>query len=168
MDMHTHAHPGPWGQALRDGALGGTVASLCSAAAMVLLARREDRGQAAAPINAVSHWIWPHQAFREDRPSWKYTGTGLAIHQGAGLFWGVLHARAQALRPDAARQPLPALAGGLAAAALACFVDYKLTPQRLQPGYEARLSRGALALGYGAFGLGLGLSALLLARMRED
>ena len=38
------------------------------------------------------------------------------------------------------RHPVaPTLAAAAGATAVACFVDYKLTPHRLQPGYEMRL-----------------------------
>lgn len=164
--LHLSESRGPWGRALREGAVGGTVASLLSTAFMAWMGQRQDR-RPAAPINAVSHWIWPGKAQRQDRPSLKYTATGMAIHQGAGLFWGVLHARAWGMRPQAKR-PVPALVGGLAAAATACFVDYKLTPKRLQPGYEARLSTGAMVGLYAAFGLGLALSSLAFEAARDE
>ena len=51
-----------------------------------------------------------------------------------------------------------------AASAVACFTDYPLTPRRLHPGYEMRLSTPSLALVYGAFGLGLAAGALLCRR----
>mgnify|MGYP006154148737 CR=1 FL=1 len=35
------------------------------------------------------------------------------------------------------------------------FVDYKLTPRRLQPGFEAQLSKKSLFLVYAAFAVGL-------------
>ena len=56
------------------------------------------------------------------------------------------------------------LAASTAASAVACFTDYQLTPKRLRPGYEERLSRPSLALVYGAFGLGLAAGALLIRR----
>jgi hypothetical protein len=60
-----------------------------------------------------------------------------------------------------------ALAASAKAAAVACFVDYKMTPPRLRPGFEQRVSRGSLALVYAAFGLGLAAGALINHRQRH-
>jgi len=67
----------------------------------------------------------------------------------------------------ARRSPAGTLAASAAASAVACFVDYQMTPKRLRPGYEQRLSRGSLALVYTAFGLGLAAGALLNHRDRD-
>ncbi|MBL8505698.1 MAG: hypothetical protein JNJ51_04990, partial [Methylobacillus glycogenes] len=40
-------------------------------------------------------------------------------------------------------------------AAIAAFVDFNLTPSRLTPGYEHRLSKKALLLVYASFAFGL-------------
>ena len=45
-------------------------------------------------------------------------------------------------------------------AALACFVDYKMTPERLQPGFEKRLSTPSLFMVYASFGAALVLRGL--------
>ena len=45
---------------------------------------------AVAPLNAVSHCIWPAEAFLDERPSVRLTGTVAFIHLGAGIFWGAL------------------------------------------------------------------------------
>jgi hypothetical protein len=60
---------------------------------------------------------------------------------------------------------LPVLGRAAAVSALACFVDYQLTPERFRPGYEKRLSRQSLTMVYAAFGLGLALPRVI-ARMR--
>lgn len=151
-----------WRDALREGVVAGTAASLASAAALALAGRRED-GRAAAPLNAVSHWFFGRKAFRKDGPSARHTLTGYAVHHGASVFWATLHSRAWGMR-QANKQPLRALAGGAAASALACFVDYRLTPQRLTPGFEQRLSRPALAAVYLCFGLGLAAGSMALRR----
>jgi hypothetical protein len=44
----------PWKQALREGAIAGSFASLVSTAALLLAGRREN-GHPAAPVNAISH-----------------------------------------------------------------------------------------------------------------
>jgi hypothetical protein len=60
-----------------------------------------------------------------------------------------------------------ALEVGTVASAVACFTDYQLTPPRLRPGYEERLSKPSLAVVYAAFGAGLAAGALL-CRSRES
>jgi hypothetical protein len=58
----------------------------------------------------------------------------------------------------------PTLAAAGATSAIACFADYQLTPERLHPGYEKRLSTPSLALVYGVFGLGLAAGAMMIRR----
>ena len=55
-----------------------------------------------------------------------------------------------------------AVAGGVATSAVALLVDYQMVPQRLTPGYEHRLSTGAMLATYGALAAGFALGALLL------
>jgi len=148
----------PWKQALEEGVVAGSVASLVSAAVLALAGRREN-GHGAAPVNAISHWIWDRPALRKDRPSLRHTLVGYLVHHGASIFWATLHARAWGSRPEA-KQPGPALAGAAAAAAVACFVDYRMTPERLTPGFEHRLSLKAMAAVYASFALGLALGSM--------
>src|SRR5206468_8981337 len=78
---------------------------------------------------------------------------GYGIHHTAAVFWATLFewARERTGRP---------VASALGTAAVANVVDYVFTPKRLQPGYERQLSKRSLALGYGAFALGLAASTL--------
>jgi hypothetical protein len=151
-----------WKTALQRGAVGGVTSSLASTAALALLGKREADSPY-APTNAISHWIWGGKATRHDGPSLRYTVPGYVIHHGSAMFWSVLFERACGRLLD---RKLPAATLGLAtaASAVACFTDYQLTPRRLRPGYEERLSRPALALVYGAFGLGLAAGAMLCRR----
>jgi hypothetical protein len=155
-----------WRAAVREGLVSGTAASIASAAALALAGRREA-GAAAAPTNATSQWIWGDRALSEDRPTLRHTATGYLIHHGASLFWAVLHARAWNGRAQRLR-PGPALAGAAAASAVACFVDFKMTPHRLTPGFEHRLSRGALGVVYGCFALGLAAGSVWMGRRMRD
>ncbi len=161
-DLSGDARRARWRDTLREGAIAGSVASIASATALALAGQREV-GAAAAPTNATSQWIWGDRALHQDRPSLRHTATGYLIHHGASMFWGVLHARAWNGRQQR-MQPGPALAGAAAASAIACFVDFKLTPHRLTPGYEHRLSRGALGVVYGCFALGLAAGSIWAAR----
>lgn len=153
---------GAWKQALEQGVVAGSFASLASAAALTAAGGREN-GHGAAPVNAISHWVWHPEALHQNEPSWRHTLTGYAIHHAASIFWATLHARAWGARPEA-RQPLPALAGAVAAAAIAYFVDYRMTPQRLTPGFEHRLSRKAMVAVYTCFALGLAAGSMAAQR----
>ena len=53
-------------------------------------------------------------------------------------------------------------------AAVACTIDYTITPHRLTPGFELRLSRPAMAVGYLAFGLGIAFAAMQRGRRRQE
>ena len=77
------------------------------------------------------------------------------------VFWALVFER---FRP---RPGTPALLPAAATSALACFVDYRVTPQRLTPGFERRLSRKSLALVYAAFAIGLAAGAALYGARRR-
>lgn len=154
-----------WKPALREGAISGSVASLASAAFLLLAGHRECR-HPAAPVNAISHWIWDRPALSENATSARHTLAGYLIHHAASVWWGVWHAKAWGTRAPAKRLA-PALAGGAAAAAVACFVDYRLTPERLTPGFEHRLSTAAMIGVYACFGLGLALASMAVAAPKE-
>ena len=154
----------PWKQALKEGAIAGTAASALSAAALVAAGRVENK-DAAAPVNAVSHWLWGRPALRQNGPSLRFTLPGYLVHHLASVFWATLHARAWNGRPQA-RQPVPAVAGAAAATAVAYFVDYQLTPERLTPGFEHRLSSKAMLAVYASFAVGLAVGTMAAARSR--
>lgn len=151
-----------WPEALRDGAMAGSVASVVSTAALGMLSKRET-GSPFAATNAISHWAWGDAAFSQRRLDWPHTGLGYVIHHASSILWSVLYEK---LFGDRAAQgrTAQALAGGLAVAGLACFVDYKMTPRRLEPGIEQHLSRRGMGLFYAAFGVGLALTGIALAR----
>lgn len=133
--------------------MAGSYASVLSAAALVVAGRREA-GSAAAPINAVSHWYWNREALHQQQVDLKHTAVGYVTHHVAATFWAAglaayLHARPRAVTP----RHLAAACG--AASAIACFVDFQLTPERLTPGYEHRVSRKSLAWTYFLFAVGL-------------
>jgi hypothetical protein len=147
-----------WKQVLREGAIAGSLASVASAAAL-LAAGRRDNGHAAAPVNAISHWVWDRPALLKNRPSLRHTLVGYLVHHGASFFWAILHARAWCLLPEA-KKPAAVVAGAAATSAIACVVDYCLTPRRLTPGFEHRLSLGSMAAVYICFALGLALGSI--------
>lgn len=130
----------------------GSLASALSAVALAWHGRRET-GSAAAPVNAVSHWVWGDEAIHRDAPDTGHTALGAAIHSASSMLWAGVYAWLRQGR----RQPTLANAASDAAAvtALAAFVDLKLTPHRFTPGFERRLSTPRLTQVYVAFGLGL-------------
>ena len=150
-----------WKQALREGLVSGSLASLASACYLLWAGDRIDRP--AAPVNAVSHWFFGDPALHEDHASWKYTATGYLTHHVSSIFWAVLHAKAWGARPEA-KQPLPAVAGAVAAAGVASFVDYQLKPKRLTPGFEHRLGRPEMVKVYACFALGMAVGSMLMNR----
>jgi predicted aconitase len=151
-----------WTTSMQRGLLAGTASSVVSTAALALLGRTEA-GSAYAPTNAVSHWIWGDEAAEHDGFSLKYTITGYLIHHASATFWSVLLEKLAGEKLD--RKDLRVtLAASAATSALACFTDYKLTPKRLHPGYEKRLSKKSLAGVYAAFAVGLALGAIALRR----
>ena len=151
-----------WTTSIQRGVVAGSASSLVSTAALALLGRTET-GSAYAPMNAVSHWIWGDEAAEHDGFSLKYTVTGYAIHHVSATFWSVLFEKLAGEKLDK-KDLRVTLATSAATSALACLVDYKLTPKRLNPGYEMRLSKKSLAGVYAAFAVGMALGAIVLRR----
>lgn len=133
------------GRVVLSGAFAGTAAAIA-----VSLAGRRETGSYPAPLNATSHIVWGDSAARHDELSAKYTGTGTLLHYGAALFWAALHEALPGRAP--ARAAITALT--------AYVVDYHVVPRRLTPGFELRVSPGALAMVYGALALGLWAGSL--------
>ncbi|MGV3742234.1 MAG: hypothetical protein ACO1NO_07985 [Burkholderiaceae bacterium] len=148
-----------WRQAVHDGTRAGTLASLLSTAVLVVSGQREA-GSPFAPTNAISHWLWGDHAARHDEANKRHTLTGYAIHHGASTLWGILYEKffGDLLHE---KRIAPAIAGAAAVAGMACFADYQLTPKRLRPGYEKRLSRSSLLWVYAAVGSGFLISSIL-------
>lgn len=156
-----------WSSAARDSVVSGAVASALSTAALMALGQREA-GSPWAATNAISHWVWGDAAFREYRPDWSHTGLGYGIHHASSMLWSTVFEKMFGDRAEQG-QLAAALAGGLAVAGLACFVDYKLTPRRFEPGVEQHLSRRSMALFYGLFGVGLAVTGIVRSlRSRRD
>jgi hypothetical protein len=145
-----------WFRAARAAMFSGACASLASALVLAWRGQR-DAGDAAAPLNGPSQWVWGRWAPSVRGFSARHTVLGFAIHHLAATFWAVFFERARQ-RVD---RPAPL---AFATAATANVVDYALTPKRLQPGYERQLGKASLVLVYGAFASGLLLSALLRSR----
>lgn len=151
-----------WTQAARDGLWPGLASGLLSLGVLAWRGRKET-GSAFAPVNAPSHWVWSDRALRRDDASWRYTGVGALVHQGAAVFWGVLYERFVASRH--APHPLHAdLRDAALATAAAATVDFVMTPRRFTPGFEKRLSTRGLLWVYAGFALGVALGSRAVRR----
>ena len=153
-----------WTTSMQRGVVSGAASSLVTTAALAMLGRTET-GSAYEPMNAVSHWIWGDEAAEHDGFSLKYTVTGYAIHHVSATFWSVLFEKLAGEKLDK-KDLRVTLATSAATSAIACLVDYKLTPKSMNPGYEMRLSKKSLAGVYAAFAIGLALGAVALRRNR--
>jgi hypothetical protein len=146
-----------------------TVAEGCVAgalSALVLLWRgRRDNASAAAPVNAISHWVWPRQALRRNDASVKHTGGGMLIHFASSLLWAGVYRSWRQSRRHAG--PSSAVLDAAAVAGLAALVDLKLVPPRLTPGFEHRLRPASLGWVYLSFATGLALCAVLSSKRRD-
>jgi hypothetical protein len=151
-----------WAKALREGVVTGSLASLLSTAVLAAAGARQN-GSAVAPINAVSHWLWGDESLRVDRPTLRHTLAGYLTQHAASVFWATLYSLVWGHR-DTAKQLPQAVAGGVATSAIACLVDYQLIPKRLTPGYEHRVSTGAMVAIYAALAAGFALGAVALQK----
>lgn len=132
--------------------LAGSCASVASSAA-IALASRIETGRVAPGTNATSHWIHGDVAFAQQSASWKYTGVGYAIHHLSSMLWAGVYAAVRKRGPEAGAGAR--VRDAVAVSALACFVDFVLTPKRLTPGFEERLGVTSIAGVYAAFAAGL-------------
>jgi hypothetical protein len=147
-----------WAGTLSAALVSGALASLASAAALALAGKRE-LDDAAAPLNGPSQWVWGRHAPYRGGFSARHTLVGYAVHHLASVFWATWFERL--------RMGRAALPAAIATASVACVVDFRCTPRRLTPGFERRLSRGALLMVYVAFGAGLAASVLRRRKLRR-
>ena len=142
-----------WKSSARQALVSGTAASLLSTAVLALAGKLE-RNAPAGPLNGPSQWLFGRQAAYRRSPSLRYTLTGFLIHHASAMGWALLHERLFG-RNKQAQTPAKRLRNAATTAAVANFVDYRLTPRRLQPGFEAQLSKKSLLAVYAAVAVGL-------------
>src|SRR5690349_6161664 len=157
---------GTWRRASRDALISGSAASIASTSALLVCGALEGGGPL-APINAISHWYWGERAARRSGPSFRHTVMGYVTHHAAAIFWAVFYEKLFGPRRRAGVDAR-ALADAAMISALACFVDYRLTPRRLTPGYEKRVSRTSLFAVYAAFAVGLALGGHVIASRSKE
>jgi hypothetical protein len=144
-----------WFTAARRALISGSVASVLSTATLAACGRFEN-GKASGPINGPSQWLWGRWAARARQPSVRHTLVGHAVHHLCSCGWALLHERW--LRPERGESAHARLIKAGATAALASFVDYRLAPKRLQPGFDVHLSKRSLLAVYAAFAVGLAIA----------
>lgn len=135
---------------LRNAVRSGSLASLFSMVPLLLLGRKATGHWTPVP-NAISHWLWGRSALHKHGATFRHTFAGVFIHHMASIFWATFFCRwcATADRNVGGKAVSIALA--------ACLVDFKMTPQRLTPGFEHHLSKKDLAIVYSCFAAGLAL-----------
>jgi hypothetical protein len=144
---------------MRDALITGSIACIATLAAAALCGARRN-GNAVAPVNATSHVLWGEEAGRALAVDAKHTVPGVALNEGACVFWAAFYEKAFGGAADRGNTAA-AFAGGGAIAALAYLVDYHLVSKRLTPGWELHLDRRSLAVVYAALALSLPLRGLL-------
>lgn len=149
-----------WKKLVGRGAVTSIATTLVTAALTGWLGKRET-GSAAAPFNATSHIVHGDEATRHDEVSAKYTLTGFLLNAAAMAAWSGVQEVAFG-RWARKGSPARAVASGAATSALAYVTDYYVVPKRLTPGFEKRLSKGAMLATY--VGLALALAAGVRAK----
>ena len=147
-----------WNKAARQALVSGAAASLLSAAVLAIAGKIEN-GAPAGPLNGPSQWIFGRKAAYQRRASLRHTVTGFLIHHASAMGWALLHERLFG-RGKHAQSTASRVGRAAITAAVANVVDYQLTPKRLQPGFEAQLSKKSLFVVYAAVALGLAVSEL--------
>lgn len=140
----------------------GTLASVLSTSVLALLGKRR-MGKPFAPTNATSHWLWGNdEAFNALDPSLRHTAVGYATHHASAIMWALFYHRWLDAERD--RTPATIVRDAALMSAIAAFVDYRLTPKRLTPGFEAHLSRANMVGVFAAVAAGLAAGAFLCSR----
>ena len=147
-----------------DAVVSGSAASLASAATLMACSKLHE-GSAAGGLNGPSQWLWGESEAYTREATLRHTATGYAIHHATSIFWAVLH---EAVFGGSRRRKTPVqhCAEAAVSATTAYFVDYHLTPRRLQPGFEKHVSSKGMVAVYAAFAAGLAITAIARDRRR--
>ena len=158
----SRVRPMRWSDSLRSATRSGAIAAGATAACVAVAGAR-DSGNAVAPLNATSHIAWGETAADVEHIDAKHTLTGIALHAGACVFWATFYEKWFGRAADRGEVGT-ALLGGAAVAVAAYVTDYHVVPQRLTPGWEARISNRSLAAVYTVLALSLPLRGLMRRR----
>lgn len=134
-------------QRVREGTRAGVIAGAATAGALIALGR--THGAALRPLNSVAHILVGSRAYYMVGVTW-ITGAALLVHFASIAIWGVLLSLATTRIRG---WMLYATAASFAAGTW--FIDYRVVPQRLRPGFESGLSSIEIALVYLLMGLSL-------------
>lgn len=159
MNTETLSETERWLKAGRQAIVSGSLASTFSTAVLAWQGYMRYR-KPAAPTNATSHWLWgDDDALLASEPTLRYTGVGYATHHASACMWALFYERW--LDEKESPSNFEIVRDAALMTAIAAFVDYQLTPPRLRPGFEKRLSGAGLVAVFAAFGSGLAAGALL-------
>ena len=151
---YTQRNMGTW---IKDSMTTGAVATVATTAAAAVLGQLEN-GNAAAPLNAVSHILWGESATRHEETDARHTLVGAGLNAAAVTGWAGVH---ELFMPRGTKPSLGrALLTGAAVSALAYITDYHVVPKRLAPGFEERLSGSGMLGMYATLGLALAFGSL--------
>lgn len=134
-------------------------------ACSVALAGQIEDSDAISPLNAISHIVWGDEAYKQNKPSLRYTGTALILNDVSIAGWAYLHEWLFARARREGRGRVCAL-GAVAIAILAYLVDYHAVPERFKPGFERHLQPKSLVLIYLILALSLMAGDLVIGRNR--
>jgi hypothetical protein len=143
-----------WRKSARAALVSGSAASVASAATLALGGVVEGNDPV-TPMNGPSQWVWGRRAAHARDRGIRHTVLGYAIHHAMSVMWATVFERLRRVRPGATST----MAAAVATSALAYVVDYKVVPQRLQPGFDAQVPRATLGAFYVAFAAALAAAA---------
>src|SRR4051812_4329910 len=101
--------------------IAGDLLSSGVSAAVLAWRGRAETGSAAAPINAVSHWLGPRRALRQDAASARYPLPGPVVHFAAAALWSSFYEALRGRRSEPT--PTNAVTDAIAVTAVAAVVD---------------------------------------------
>jgi hypothetical protein len=135
----------------------GAVATTASTVLLAVLSKQEN-GNAASAINAVSHMLWGEEATTNDQLDARHTLAGAGLNGAAMVAWAGMHELMlpRNKKPSVGR----ALLAGATTSGFAYWVDYHVVPKRFTPGFEERLSRKSLLGIYVALAVSLAVGSL--------
>jgi hypothetical protein len=138
----------------RTALFSGSVASVATTAMLGACGALGGRDPV-SPSNGPSQWIWGRAAAYARGASLRHTAVGYLIHHATAVMWAAVFERLRRGRPGAGAT----IAAAATTGTLAYVVDYKVVPRRLQPGFDAHVSRRSIGVFYLTFAAALAAAA---------
>jgi hypothetical protein len=148
---------------LRSTAACGSSASVLSAVVLAVCSKLEQRSFAGG-LNGPSQWVWGRRGGYAREASLKHTVVGYLIHHASSTLWAALYVKL--FGAPRSKSATRILAEATVVGAAAYIVDYKLTPRRLEPGFDKHMGASSMVAVYAGFALGLAATTLLSRRTR--